>query len=84
MSHSCLVWVCSVVYGVTLSCMTYAACADPGQLKAEKKSRKVEVGADIERGCQVFLCGHTTHFNTTAQFGGTTTFASGSTMLLDC
>ena len=50
MSHSFLVWVCFVVYGVTLSCMTYAACADPGQLKAEKKSRNVEVGADIERG----------------------------------
>lgn len=50
MSHSFLVWVCSVVYGVTLSCMTYAAWADPGQLKAEKKSRNVEVGADIERG----------------------------------
>ena len=30
--------------------MTYAACADPGQLKVEKKSRNVEVGADIERG----------------------------------
>ena len=50
MSHSCLVCGCSLVYGTTVACMMYAACADPGQVKPEKKIRSVELGADIEQG----------------------------------
>ena len=40
-----------LVYGIVLGCMSYCACADPGQVK---QTRKMKIGAvggmDIEEG----------------------------------
>ena len=49
-SYSSLVCGYCLVYGTTVGCMMYTACADPGQVKPEKKGRSVELGADIEQG----------------------------------
>ncbi|CAJ1449740.1 unnamed protein product [Effrenium voratum] len=47
MSQAALSAAFSVLYAVTLGCMTYCAFADPGQVK---RTRNAQLGMDLEKG----------------------------------